>query len=92
VIVCGWCASATEPGLCSHCGRDPALPWTQRNTEPPIASAEGEPAGRPKLDAGQIRAKLRIARKDNPDATNAMLADLLGISERTLGRWQKLSS
>ena len=91
MIVCGWCAAATEPGRCAHCGRDPALPWIQRAQEPPAARADQETGGRPTLDASQIRQRLRIARKElGPDVTNAALADHLGIHPRTLGRWQKL--
>ena len=88
-IICGWCESATEPDRCSHCGRDPALPWFQRAQEPPKAS---EPrSGRPTLDASQIRQRLRIALKElGEGVTKAALAEHLGIDTRTLGRWQKL--
>ena len=90
VIECGWCGATTAPGRCGHCGRDPALPWIQRAQEPPTARADQETGGRPTLDASQIRQRLRIARKElDPDVTNAALAEHLGISERTLGRWQK---
>jgi len=91
VIVCGWCASTTEPGQCSQCGRDPALPWIQRAQEPPRATETGH-SGRPSLNAGQIKQRLRIALKElGNDATNAELAEHLDISERTLNRWQKVS-
>ena len=90
-IVCGWCEGATEPDRCSHCGRDPALPWFQRAAEHPRAS-EDHASGRPKLDPSQIRQKLRIAIKElGSDATKAQLAEHLGIDMRTLGRWQKVS-
>lgn len=92
MIVCGWCNTATAPDLCSYCGRDPALPWTQRGTEPPEATEGHESGGRPALDASQVRQRIRIARKELPDdATQAQLAEALGISERTLARWQKLA-
>lgn len=89
MIVCGWCNAATEPGHCSDCGRDPALPWVQRATVPPVATADDREGGRPKLDPGQARQKARLARKDlGSGATNAQVAEHLGISERTLQRWE----
>lgn len=87
MIECGWCGFATE-APCSHCGRDPELPWIQRGLEAPKVKEE---TGRPTLDPSQIRQKLRIARKELNDPTNAELAEHLGISERTLGRWQLLA-
>lgn len=90
MIVCGWCGQSTLPESCSSCGRDPALPWHQRAQEPP--QAEHREAGRPPLDPGQIKQKLRIARKElGADATDADLAELLGVSPRTLDRWQKVA-
>jgi hypothetical protein len=89
MIECGWCGAATKPGACSTCGRDPALPWQQRAQDPPGFTARD--AGRPNLDASQVRQRIRIARKEHPDATNAELAEYLGISARTLGRWQMLA-
>lgn len=89
-IRCGWCDHATLPGLCSYCGRNPALPWLQRDTVPPEVIEQG--AGRPALDVAEIRRKLAEARADLPDNhTQASLAAHLDISERTLSRWQKLS-
>lgn len=65
------------------------MPWTQRAQEPPTAN-EGHEAGRPRLNPAQIRHKLRLARKElGEDATNADVAELLGISERQLGRWMR---
>jgi hypothetical protein len=91
VIVCGWCDNSTEPGRCSYCGRDPALPWLQRGLEVP-GGTEGREAGRPRIDAGRVRHRLRLARKElGEHATNAQLAEHLQISERTLHRWQNLS-
>lgn len=91
LIECGWCGAATvSRRRCSACHRDPALPWVQRRHRPPKVT-EHE-AGRPPLDPGQIRQRLRIARKElGPDPTNAALAEHLGISERTLGRWLKVA-
>jgi hypothetical protein len=103
VIVCGWCGQATAgewettalmptgETRCQSCGHeDPARPWVQRGDTPP--SPQPRPEGRPPLDASQIRQRLRIARKEHPDATNAELAEALDISERTLGRWLKVAS
>lgn len=65
------------------------MPWTQRAQEPPTAN-ESHEAGRPRLNPTQIRHKLRLARKElGEDATNADVAELLGISERQLGRWMR---
>ena len=90
-IVCGWCRNGTAPGQCSHCGRDPAVPWLQRDVEPPLA--EASEGGRPRLSPGQIRHRLRLARKElGEGATNAQLAEKLEISERTLARWLRLAS
>lgn len=105
LIVCGWCGQPTDSeaywettafapaGECRACGHeDPAKPWVQRAKQPPLARAEHEAGGRPALDASQVRQRLRIARKElGQDATNAQLAAHLQISERTLGRWQKLA-
>jgi transcriptional regulator GlxA family with amidase domain len=66
------------------------LPWTQRGSEPPLAHPERD-TGRPSLDPSQIKQKLRIAKKELGDVTSAALAEHLGVSERTLNRWQKLA-
>lgn len=89
MIVCGWCSSATAPGLCSTCGRDPALPWLQRGSEPP--DVKEQPAGRPRLDPAQIKHRLRLALKELPEATNAELAEHLGIGETTVRNWRKVA-
>ncbi len=100
MIECGWCGAATaaledEPASCRKCGRDPVTPWVQRATVPPAVKGEPDyhaPAGRPKPEPGEIRARIRIARKElGPGATKAALAEKLGISERQLGRWLKTS-
>ena len=105
MIICGWCGQATQSdaywettammpvGECRSCGHeDPARPWVQRNQKPPEATEGNSQGGRPTLDASQIGQRLRIARKElGPDATNAQLAEHLGISDRTLSRWQKLA-
>lgn len=92
MILCGWCLKPTaDVARCGQCGHPgPRIPWDQRATEVPIIRAEA--AGRPALDVKGIRQKLREARTNlGPEATQAALADHLGISARTLGRWQKLA-
>lgn len=100
-IECGWCGAATVvaasdvPNACRRCGRDPVVPWTQRAMKAPVVpgpAEDHEPAGRPKLEPGEIRQRIRIARKElGVGATKAALAEKLGISERQLGRWLKTS-
>lgn len=47
--------------------------------------------GRPRLNPGEIKHKLRLARKElGEGATNADLAECLEISERQLSRWREL--
>lgn len=97
VIECGWCGQSTNLAdpqpLCGHCGRNPVQPWEQRGMEPPPAMPDMPSAaagGRPHLEPGEIKQRLRIARKElGTGATNAALAEKLGISERQLGRWHK---
>lgn len=89
---CGWCGNPTaNPDRCTSCGHvDPARPWVHRGQEPPVIKTDA--AGRPGLDVGAIRRRLREARHAlGPDATQAQLADHLSISARTLGRWQKVA-
>ncbi len=91
MIVCGWCGNATEPGRCSSCGRNAALPYEQRGQNPPTAS-QSHAAGRPRLDASQIRQTLRIALKElGANATNAQLAEHLDIGDTTLRNWRKVA-
>lgn len=89
MIVCGWCHSTTEPDRCSHCGRDPALPWTQRDELPPVVLTR---VGRPALDAQAIRVRLEQARDSlGADATDAELAEWLAVDERTVQRWRAVA-
>lgn len=89
MILCGWCHSATEPGRCSHCGRDPALPWTQRDEMPPAVISR---KGRPALDEGAVRVRLEQAREAvGQDATDAELAEWLAVDERTVQRWRAVA-
>lgn len=91
MIVCGWCGYPTPADCCVTCGRDPLIPYTQRNLKPPKATDNHEP-GRPKLDAGQVRARVRIALKELGDgATLAALAERLDVSETTARKWRKVA-
>lgn len=82
MIVCGWCGKATDPGRCAACGRDPALPWVQRGTEPPaVAPHERELAAA----AAGLRAEGR-------KVTSEALAEVLDVSPRTVRRWQGMSA
>ena len=92
-FICGWCEqSTTDELICSQCGHeDPARPWLQRGKTIPLSEEREHLGGRPRLEPGQIRQRLRIAQKELGDnATNAQVAERLEISERTLARWQKL--
>lgn len=56
-----------------------------------MAAESHRAGGRPKLDASQIRQRLRIAIKELPEATNAQLAEHLDIGETTLRNWRKVA-
>lgn len=89
-VICGWCGEVAAASSCSTCGRDPAEAWTQRGQEPPTVRTDA--AGRPTLDARAIRARLREARAEiGGDATVARLAEFLGVSDKTVRRWQKVT-
>ncbi len=62
----------------------------QRAEMPPEAT---EPrAGRPALDASQIKQRIRLALKElGADATNAQLAEHLDIGDTTLRKWRKVA-
>lgn len=92
LIRCGWCDHPTPPDEdCHACGHeDPARPWIQRGRQAPTVRTDA--VGRPVLDAGAIRRRLRDARAAlGPEATREALAEQLGVSVRTLGRWQKVA-
>lgn len=100
MIVCGWCGhpagewetTSLMPvgGECRACGHeDPARPWVQRGKHPPELRTDA--VGRPSLDPVAIRKRLHDARTVLPGATQEAIAEHLGISLRTLGRWQKLA-
>lgn len=92
MIRCGWCDHPTPAGEdCHACGHeDPARPWVQRGKEPPTVRTDA--VGRPTLDTQAIRRRLRDARAAlGPEATREALAEQLGVSVRTLGRWQKVA-
>lgn len=90
-IKCGWCMTPTSHDPCHACEHpDPTRPWIQRGLTPPQVKTDA--AGRPTLDPREVRRKLREARAElGSDATTDMLAEHLRISNRTLGRWQKLT-
>ena len=91
-IVCGWCARATSPGQCAYCGRDPRLAWKQRGAQPPVADHDAE-AGRPPLDAREIRRRYDEARAvlvtAGREPTVERLAEALDRSPRTVREWRK---
>lgn len=79
MIVCGWCHADTPEFRCVACGRDPAIPWIQRAETPPqVAEAKR---------ADNYRRLVQARRDLGPDATNERIAELLGVSEKTIRRW-----
>lgn len=59
--------------------------------KPPKATANHE-GGRPRLDPGQIKHKVRLAFKElGEGATNAQLAEHLEVAESTVRNWRKVS-
>jgi hypothetical protein len=79
MIACGWCDTPTPPGACVRCGRDAALPWTQRGVEPP------------KADTPRRRLAEAYAAVGN-DATVERLAEYLDVDPRTVRRWRQMSA
>ena len=88
MIACGWCGEPTTSlDRCSHCGHeDPARPWVQRGQEPPTAAD---------IERADRRRRIAAARRRLEDAgqrvTDEALAELLGVSARTVGRWREMS-
>ncbi|HEY6014711.1 MAG TPA: helix-turn-helix transcriptional regulator, partial [Candidatus Limnocylindrales bacterium] len=92
LIRCGWCGAVTKPAEpCHACGHvEPEKPWVQRDQEVPEIRTDA--AGRPALDARDVRKRLREARASlGPSATKAQIAEHLDVSVRTLGRWEQLA-
>lgn len=93
-IVCGFCGSPVEFGaaLCSNCRHDPLTAYVQRGQEPELIE---EGAGRPTLDLADTRHRLQQATADlkamGRAVTVAHLADHLGVSDRTVRRWQQMA-
>lgn len=84
MIVCGWCAAITGPMTCQACGRDPVVPWVQRGQEP-RSEAQAK-----RLD---ISRRLTEARRAlGPGATVDAIAELVGVSSRTVRRWHEMSA
>jgi hypothetical protein len=81
VIVCGWCSADTVPDRCSVCGRDPALPWVQRGQEAPTVDV----AERRFRAVRQVEQALRL---EGQAPTIERLAERMGVSPRTVRRWQ----
>lgn len=89
MIECGWCGHPTQPGPCSYCGRPAQLPWWQRGQEPPTVESS---TGRPTLEVTEVRRRLADARQAlGQHATNAAIAEHLGIAESTVRRWRKVA-
>jgi hypothetical protein len=82
MIECGWCGAPASGERCSHCGRNPAVPWEQRATEPPPAQLDNH---RRLADAE------RSLREAGRPVTVLNIADLLDVSERTVRRWQQMT-
>jgi hypothetical protein len=85
MIVCGWCHGDTEPGHCSSCGRDPALPWLQRATEPPVVT----PADRYARFLAVAETQIRL---EGHEPTIERLAERLDVDPRTVRRWRAMSA
>lgn len=92
MIRCGWCNHPTPAeARCVHCGHvEPARPWTQRGEAPPTVQPE---AGRPPLDADDIRRRYAEAREDlersGRPVTVEAIAEALDRSPRTVREWRK---
>lgn len=95
MILCGWCGSATrDEDRCTACLHvDPRRPWEQRAT--PVPEVQ-ETQGRPALDRMAIRKRVHDAigtlRSQGIPVTNAALADLLEVSEKTVRRWRQMTA
>ncbi len=92
MILCGWCGRATRPDQCVLCGRDPAVPYRQRGTEPPVVDAQD---GRPPLRPAEVSRRLAAARQALAAAgrpiTVEALAEQLDVSPRTVRRWREMA-
>lgn len=82
MIRCGWCGRATTPDTCSSCGRDPVLPWAQRDLQPPVVDFHRE-------RLAQATAELR---SQGVTPTVERLAEALDVSPRTVRRWQQMAA
>jgi hypothetical protein len=83
MILCGWCGAPTTVGLCLSCGRDAALPWAQRATEPPTVESRG--SGRPQLTAAEAAKRLAAA---GPHASDEAVAIHWDVDPRTVRNWR----
>ena len=90
VIVCGWCGKPTTNWTrCSECAHiAPQRPWEQRGESVPTIPTH--PAGRPPLDATELRKRLASL---GPGATDDQIAERFEVDPRTVRRWrQKVSA
>ena len=85
MIACGWCSQPTERDRCSHCGRDPVLPYLQRGIEPPVIDPNAEYRKRLSEASSELR-----ARGQHPTAER--IAEVLDVSPRTVRRWQQMTA
>jgi hypothetical protein len=82
MIVCGWCGQPTTPGpACASCGRDPALPWTQRGLFAPLADKYAR-------ERRLLAEAERDIRGQGLEPSADRLAERLGIDARSVRRWQ----
>jgi hypothetical protein len=82
---CGWCGQPTRVDPCSVCNHeDPDRPWLQRGQRPPTTI---------QVKRNDIRHRLAQARRElGPGATVDAIAESIGVSPRTVRRWQEMSA
>jgi len=90
--LCGWCGAMTSIEQCSSCQRDPALPYLQRATKPPLVRTDAR--GRPGLTVHEVRRRLATAAaqlaEEHRSATVDALATQLDVSPKTIRRWRQM--
>jgi hypothetical protein len=92
MIPCGWCGRATPPEHCASCGRDPAVPYVQRGTEPPvIATHEVRPGVTPAEAARRLAGARETLQHAGRPVTVEALAEALDVSPRTVRRWREMA-
>lgn len=85
MIVCGWCGRPTrDVPACDRCGHvDPRLPFIQRGLPVP---SETEVRRR------RLHEAEAALRAEGEEPTAERLAEMLGVSDRTVRRWQQMSA